>query len=341
MKKQITIALTIILLIVMPLTVFGVTKVGTTAANFLKIGVGARAIGMGGAFVSMADDASAMYWNPAGIALLQGAEAFFNHSEWIADINFDYAGVIVALPKVGSFGLNATVLSMSEMERTTEYYPEGTGQMFSAGSYALGVTYARSLTDRFSIGFNFKYINEYILNSSASGFAIDIGTMFITQFRGLRIGANITNFGTKMQMDGRDILVQHDIDPLREGNNDKINADLSTDRFDLPLHLRVGVSYDLLQDVPNNQLWLSIDATHPNDNIEQVNIGGEYIFNDMVTLRAGYTSLFAKDSEKDLTLGAGVMYTFIGNVKAKIDYAYQAFGRFGNVDKIISVAIGF
>lgn len=338
MRKQFFIFL-MILLVIVPIAAQAVTKVGTTAANFLKIGVGARAIGMGGAFVSLANDASAMYWNPAGISSVTGIEAFFNHSEWIADINFDYAGLVFNIPSVGSFGLNATFLSMGEMDRTTILYPEGTGQKFSAGSFALGGSYARSLTDRFSIGFNVKYIHESILNSSASGLALDIGTLFVTQFRGLRIGANISNFGSKMQMGGRDVLVQHDIDDQREGNNDRINADLSTDRFDLPLHLRVGISYDLLQDLPNNHLWLSVDATHPNDNVEVINVGGEYIFHNMVSLRAGYNSLFNEDSEKGLAFGAGLMYTFIGNAKAKIDYAYETFGRFDKVQKI-SITLG-
>ncbi|MBN2091328.1 PorV/PorQ family protein [candidate division KSB1 bacterium] len=339
MKKTILIFI-MVAVIWTPLTVLGVTKVGTTAANFLKIGVGARAIGMGGAYVALASDASGMYWNPAGIALVQGSEAFFNHTTWIADINFDYAGMVFSVPTVGTFGLNTTFLTMAEMDRTTEYYPEGTGQKFKAGSYALAVTYARSLTDRFSIGVNAKYIREYILNSSAGGMAIDIGTLFITRFRGLRIGANITNFGTKMQMSGRDILVQHDIDPLREGNNDKLNADLGTDKFDLPLNLRVGVAYDVLQDVENNQLWVAIDAIHPNDNVESLNIGAEYMLFNMVSLRAGYSSLLAAETEKGLTFGAGLQYKFMGSVEARIDYAYESFGRFDNVQKF-SIALGF
>ncbi len=339
MKKTILIFI-MVAVIWTPLTVLGVTKVGTTAANFLKIGVGARAIGMGGAYVALASDASGMYWNPAGIALVEGGEAFFNHTTWIADINFDYAGMVLSVPTVGTFGLNTTFLTMAEMDRTTEYYPEGTGQKFKAGSYALAVTYARSLTDRFSIGVNAKYIREYILNSSAGGMAIDIGTLFITRFRGLRIGANITNFGTKMQMSGRDILVQHDIDPQREGNNDKLNADLGTDKFDLPLNLRVGVAYDVLQDVENNQLWVAIDAIHPNDNVESLNIGAEYMLFNMVSLRAGYSSLFAIETEKGLTFGAGLQYKFMGSVEARIDYAYESFGRFDNVQKF-SIALGF
>jgi len=329
--------MSIIVLLLISLTGLGfsqsVTKVGTTAAPFLNVGIGARAIGMGGAYVSLANDASAMFWNPGGIALINGNEAIFNHSEWIADIHFDFAGFIVNLGNLGSVGLHANFMTMGEMERTTELYPEGTGQKFNAGSYAMGLSYGRALTDRFSIGFNVKYIHEYILNSSASGVAIDIGTVFRTQFRGLRIGAAITNFGTKMRMDGRDLLVQHDIDPLREGSNERVNATLKTDAYDLPLNLRVGISYDLLQDINNHTLWLSVDAVHPSDNVENVNLGAEYALMNMFFLRGGYASLFSKDSEQGLTLGAGLKYSFAPTLALKIDYAYESFGRFDNIQK--------
>ncbi len=317
-----------------------VSKVGTTAAPFLNVGIGARAVGMGGAYVSLANDALAMFWNPAGIALVRGNEAVFNHSEWIADINFDYAGLVMNLGNLGTFGLSGNFMTMGEMERTTELYPEGTGQRFNAGSYAMGLSYARSLTDRFAIGFNVKYVHEFILNSSANGLAIDIGTVFVTQFRCLRIGAAITNFGTKMRMAGRDVLVQHDTDPQREGSNERINANLSTDAYDMPLNLRVGVSYNVLQDVEKNALWLSVDAVHPSDNVESVNTGAEYVLMDMFALRGGYASLFADDTEQGMTLGAGLKYAFGGSLALKVDYAYESFGRFDNIQKF-TLALGF
>ncbi len=310
-----------------------VTKVGTTAAPFLNVGQGARAIAMGGAYVSMVNDATALYWNPAGLALMQGNEAVFNHSEWIADINFDFAGIAVNLGGLGSFGLFANFMTMGEMDVTTELYPEGTGQRFNAGSYAMGASYARALTDRFALGVNVKYVHEYILNSASNGVCIDIGTVFTTQFRGLRLGASISNFGTKMRMSGRDLLVQHDIDPLREGNNDRINANLGTDAYDLPLNLRVGMSYNVLQDLKQHALWVAVDAVHPSDNVEAVNIGGEYAFQDMFFLRGGYASLFAEDAEQGMTLGGGLKYGFGGRMALKMDYAYEAFGRFDYVQK--------
>src|SRR5438445_6968526 len=104
-----------------------VTKVGTTAAKFLSIPVGARAVGMGGAFVAVADDASSLYWNPAGIARLSQSEAIFHHANWIADMNFNFGGVAVPIEGLGTVGISFTSLTMDEMERTTVDQPEGTG----------------------------------------------------------------------------------------------------------------------------------------------------------------------------------------------------------------------
>ncbi|MDZ7374411.1 MAG: PorV/PorQ family protein [candidate division KSB1 bacterium] len=330
----------VLLLVASPGLAQKVSKVGTTAAPFLNIPVGARALGMGGAFVSVADDATALFWNPGGLARLPSNEAVFVHTNWIADIGFDFAGAVLNLGPVGVLGLQGTYLNAGEMERTTEIYPEGTGEKFKAGSYALGVTYARSLTDRFSIGGTVKYVREFILNSAAQGVAVDLGTHFVTQFHNVTLGAVISNFGTKMRMSGRDLLVQYDIDPTRYGNNERINANLETDAYDLPLMLRVGLSVDLLQRVEGQSLVVAVDAAHPSDNVEHVNVGGEYRFHDLFAVRGGYRSLFSRDSEQGFTVGAGLKYRVVGSLAVKIDYAYESFGRLNNVQKF-SVAVCF
>jgi len=308
-----------------------VTKVGTTALGFLKIDVGGRAAGMGGACVSITDDATAMFWNPAGIAASEKMEAVFHHSNWIADINFNYVAAVIPLRGLGSLGLNATALSMDDMERTTIDNPDGTGEMFSAGSVAFGLAFARNLTDRFAIGLNVKYLNETIYHSSAQGVAFDIGTTFTTQFNGLRIGMSITNYGPKVQMSGRDMLTQVDIDPNVTGNNENTNAYLVTDQFNLPLMFRVGVSMDVLKGIGNSNLILSVDALHPNDDVESLNLGAEYIFNDLLALRGGYTSLFAVDSEAGLSFGAGIHQSLMGRVDFNLDYAFRDFGLLESV----------
>jgi len=315
-----------------------VTKVGTTAAKFLSIPVGARAVGMGGAFVGVADDATAMYWNVAGIARMYQAEAVFAHASWVADIKFNYGGVVIPVGDLGSVGVNFTSMSMAEMERTTELQPEGTGTTFTASSFALGVAYARNLTDWFSIGANFKYIREGIYNSSASGIAIDIGTLFTTPFPGLNFGAGISNFGDKLTMTGSDLLVQKDISPVA-GNNSNVNANLSTEAFDIPLILRIGFAYEPIAD-DNQRLIICLDAAHPNDNAEYVNVGGEYSFLDrIISLRVGYRSVLVdwklapSESEEKFTLGGGLRYMVAGSVGVKFDYAFEKFGRLENVHK--------
>jgi opacity protein-like surface antigen len=329
--KKLIIANIAILLLSSFLFAADVTKVGTTALGFLNIDVGSRAVGMGGAYVSLTDDATAMFWNPAGIARSDMMEAVFHHSNWIADINFNYVAAVIPIAGLGNFGINATALSMDDMERTTIASPEGTGETFSAGSYAFGLAFARSLTDRFSIGFNVKYVNESIYHSAAHGVAFDLGTMFTTQFNGLKIGMSITNYGPKVKMSGRDMLTQVDIDPNVSGNNENINAYLVNDAFDLPLMFRVGVSMDMLKGAGNSNLILSIDALHPNDDVESVNLGAEYVFNDVLALRSGYTSLFAEEAEMGFSFGAGIHHRMMSRVELALDYAYRDFGLLESV----------
>ena len=183
-----------LILISLPLAV---DKTGTSAAKFLSIGSGAKAVGMGCAYTSIANDASSMYWNPAGIARISTMELFVDHSNWLADIRYDYMGFILPLWKSSSVGFNFISLSMPDM-KVTRYGEENTGETFRAGSYAIGTSWAMRLTDRFSIGFNGKYIREFISRSYASGIGIDVGTLFNTIY-GPILGMNISNFGTKMQ----------------------------------------------------------------------------------------------------------------------------------------------
>jgi len=305
--------------------VFSQSKVGSTAAPFLNIGIGPRAISMGGAFIATASDVSSLYWNPAGASRSNINEAMFSHSSWFADINYNWAGAMLKLGDAGTVGLNLTYLDYGDMEITTLAEQDGTGQLFSAHDMSIGLTYAYNLTDRFSLGGTVKYIQQKIWNTSASAFAMDLGVLFHSDIYGLRIGATITNFGTPMKMDGKDLLVQHDIDPNNYGNNDQILATLQTGEFPLPLTFRIGLAMDVLNS-EEHRVTFAADALHPNDNDESLNVGAEYMFNNLIAFRVGYKSLLLTNSEEGLTAGVGLNYNFTSDFGVRVDYAYQDFG---------------
>lgn len=316
-----------------------VSKRGTTAATFLEIGVGSRALSMGGAFTALSDDPTAIYWNIGGLGKIKRSGVVFNHTEWIADTRFDFLGAAFKLGRWGTLGLSLTSLGMDEMEVTTVEEPEGTGQTFSAGDIAFSLGYAFNLTDRFSIGLNPKVIRQSIWEMYATGFAVDVGVHYITPFSGITLGFAMTNFGTKMRLDGHNTRILYDLVPGSSGNNDRVPAKLETDRWPLPLNFRIGILYKMM-DTPAHKLNLEVDAAHPNNDYESVNIGVEYVFQQKVALRGGYKSLFLKDSEESLTLGAGVNYPIMGNVMLHVDFAYADFGLLENIYKY-SIGIDF
>jgi hypothetical protein len=309
-------------------------KVGTAAATFLRIPVGARAIGMGDAFVSMKEDPSGMFWNPSVLASVQTNALMIDHSQWLPGINFDFAGIVLPFQEAGTVALSTTILHTDEMEVTTPAEQMGTGEVFTASSLAIGVSYARSLTDQFSIGGTFKYIRETIWDSYASGIAFDIGTIFVTPFDDIRLGASISNFGTKMQMDGDNLNFRADIAPDQEGNNQSVVGKLSTDSYDLPLVMRVGISGEVFK-TEEYRLTLSADAVNPNDNAQSVNIGGEVgLLNELVVLRSGYRDLFLPGTEFGPSFGISVNHVEVaGGISVTVEYAYQQYIHLGDSNR--------
>jgi hypothetical protein len=312
--------------------VSNVSKRGTTAAPFLSIGQGSRSMAMGSAFVASVDDPSAMYWNPAGIAKINGVGFLVDHTEWLADIKYDFLAFTYNLGSFGSLGLSFTTSDIGEMKVTTVDQPTGTGEVFSANDACFSIAWAIQLTDNFAIGFNPKYISQSIWKTSASAIAIDMGVQYITPFDGMILAMSISNFGTKMQLQGNSTLIVYDPNLASSGNNGSIPANLQTDEWDLPLNFRVGLAYDPLK-IDEHKLLIEMDAMHVSDNYESVNVGCEYVFHDMFSLRGGYKSLFLTDSEESFSLGAGIKQYLIGNVAIGFDYAYQNFGRLNNVQK--------
>ncbi len=323
-----------------PLSGQGVKKVGTSSAAFLRIPVGAKGIALGSAFTAIADDGSAMFWNPGNIAKQSKRTLFVHYSPWLPGLDYNYIGFLLPLPSLGVCGINIVSLNSGEMEITTPEAQMGTGETFTAASTAVGIAFARRLTDRFAIGANFKYINERIFHSNATGFAFDVGTMFITPFRDVRFGVSVANVGTHMQMNGEDLNSYVDVAPTQEGNNDNIVAQLKTDRFDLPIVMRIGISWDLRLSA-GSRFTFACDGVNPNDNAPNLNVGGEFAtFKESLVVRGGFNELFLENREKGLTLGAGLKIPYLADNNLIFNYAYQDFRYLGGVNHF-SLEISF
>lgn len=303
------------------------SKVGSVGAQFLKIGVGSRYQGMGEASVAMVNDAYSLYWNPAGLAFIEGSNITFTNVNWVTDISLNYVGFGTRVEDFGTIGFAATLLTMGDMEVTTIDEPDGTGDMFNASSFALTVGYARFLTTRLAFGASIKYVYEKIYNESAGGIAFDFGTQLNTGFRSLRIGMNISNMGPELEFSGPDLNV-----PLESAGS--TDGRIDVDAYDLPLTFRLGLAYDLLNNAENR--WtLALEANHPNDDVQQASLGGEYCYQDKYFLRAGYKINY---SEQGLTFGAGLM-TPLGSKNTLVaDYAWTDFGR---LDSVHRFSLGF
>ncbi|MDP6456296.1 MAG: PorV/PorQ family protein [Candidatus Marinimicrobia bacterium] len=315
------------------------TKAGTSVAQFLKIGVGARGVAVGESFNALTSDVTAIYWNPAGLASLARNELAFSNNNWFAGITHQFFAVGIPLSGArGTVGLFAINLSVPEEEVRTVYQPEGTGEFFSAGNLAIGASYALSLTDRFSFGFVGKYVQESVWSMHSSAVALDIGTLYRSSFRNIRIGIVLSNFGTKMQLEGRANLLFVDPDPFIEGNTETIRAELEMGKWDLPLYVRTGVAFDLVQSKAFTVSY-AVDMLHPNDNREFVNTGIEVAVSDMIFLRGGYRGLGMDELEGGFAFGAGLSIS-VGPSSFSVDYAVTDFGRLSDVHHL-TLGLGF
>jgi hypothetical protein len=280
-------------------------KVGTIGGQFLKIGVGARAAAMGSAFVSVADDATAVYWNPAGVARIQKGVLSINHTAWLADISFSQATYLFhtrLLP--GTIGLNARSLYMDAQAVRTVFRPEGEGRSFDAGDMALGLTYARSLTDKFSAGISANYVQSTLATYTGSAVVFDFGTLYSTGYRSLKIGMSIQNIGSDMKF--------------------------IEDQVKMPTVFRVGMSMNLYESA-NHMLLMAGDFSHPPDNNERASWGSEYGFKEFFYARAGYH--FNYDLER-MTAGLGFKLATSLNSEARVDYAFTDMSAMPGVHRV-------
>ncbi|MEN8192739.1 MAG: PorV/PorQ family protein [Bacteroidota bacterium] len=317
-------------------------RVGTTAGSFLELGFGGAGLSMGDSYVSMATDVSSIYWNPAGLGYMEKNELMVMHQPWFADINTSFVGLGFVSEGIGTFGFGLSYVQYGEEEVTSMLMQEGTGEKFDGLDLCISASYGRKLADWFSFGASGKYITSRIWHESASAIVFDLGAVVNTDFLswtgskedGLRIGMSISNYGTRMQYDGMDLKRPVDESPEEGGNFAYVPARYETQGWELPLIFRIGVSSYLLN-FENNKWLISVDALHPNNNSEHLNIGTEYLFTlpgvGGLALRAGYKGLMMVDSQYGWSFGGGLLVNYIGNNRIKIDYAYRDIGLLGKV----------
>jgi len=305
----------------------GFNNNGTRAAQFLKLAVGARAAAMGGAYAAIAKDGSALFWNPAGIGSFRNNKVHLSHVDYLLDISFSYAGLVLPVGKNNHIGFSAATLTMEDEKVTSEVDPDGLlGITWSASDFAVGMTYTRTISDHFSVGITGKYIQQNLVNSTAQTLALDIGSLYDIGYRGIKIGMSMSNFGGKLKLGGRDLTQKGiEVSSGQDGTAGQ-SADLQVDSWSLPLNFRVGLSYELMRN-ESSVLLLAADFNHPTDADERLNFGAEYAFNNRVFLRGGYKFNY---EEETYAAGGGLNLPLTG-YNLIIDYAFTDHGILGNV----------
>lgn len=298
------------------LPVLGAQRVGTATAQFLKIGVGARATAVADAFVAVANDASALYWNPAGISQFSTDEVIFSHRNWFVDIRHQFLGVVYHPGEHDAIGISVTALHTDDMKVTTEFAPRGTGEYFSFGDLAIGLTYSRKLTDHFSFGATVRYVEETMDVLKMRGVVVDLGTYYWTGLGTSRFSAVMTNFGNQLSPSG---TVQ-----LRNGGS------VSTfQSFAPPTMFRFGFAFEPIMD-DTHVLTASLQLNHPKDNSENLCLGAEYGWTKTISLRAGYK---LNVDEEAFTFGGGFA-TSVSAFQVGFDYSFVPSTNLGNVHTI-------
>jgi hypothetical protein len=335
-KNKIVILIAVIAVIIFSLQSYaqGVDKIAQTGMKWLDIPIGARPASLGNAFMAGSADASSVFWNPAAVAQVPGGHVFLSQTQWIADINVLAASGTYDVEGIGTFGLHFMNVSWGSI-KGTKFNGQGslydqTGS-FEPQDFAVGITYAKQISAKFSVGINMKYIHENLFGDlvGTSGtftnpqdvsakmdiLAFDLATLFYTGYKDLRFGVAVKNLSAEKAY--------------------------RFETFPLPLTFTFGMAMDLAQAYFVEQgsaqsLTLLVDAVHPRDFGERLHLGLEYGYDQMFFLRGGYKSNY---DEQGLTLGAGLEVE-ISDFSLGVDYAYLDFGNFDAVH-IFSFDFGF
>ena len=302
------VAIFAIVALVVPVQVFATepfAKVGTYSLQFLKIGPTARASGMGSAFTALANDASATYWNPAGMVDVTRTGVELDHVFWPADIALNYATAVFSVPFLpGSWGVTARALSMDPQVERTIFLPQGTGREFDAGDMSFGLSYAQFFTDKFSAGGTLHFVHSGLAEKSVNTFVVDLGLIYRIGYAGMRLGMMIQSLGGKVDYDSRESKV--------------------------PTLFKVGLSMVAYARGANN-LDLVGEFSHPSDNTERANVGAEYGFNQFFFLRGGYNVGY--DSQ-GAAAGFGLRIDTTQTSDLSFDYAWEDLGSLGDAHRL-------
>ncbi len=315
----------------------GSQRIGTAGAQELRIPVGSRASAMGGANIADVRGTEALFWNPAGVAYGEGTEAMFTHLEYIAGIDVNYFGLTTDLRDLGSIGLHAKIISIGEMEVTTEDSPQGTGETFSPTFSVIGVTYSRVFTDRVSFGVSASLINERIENVSATGVALDFGFIYDPLWRGLKLGVAVKNYGPSMRFTGEGFDVTTDVPGTEPGTATKTFRSQSA-AFELPAFIQFGAAWDLMDQGANRVT--AVGSFQANNFANDEYRGGlEYGYDETFFLRGGYVGSNQNSYMFGMTLGAGLKYRW-GQNTISFDYSWVE-TEFFDDSQYITAKFGF
>lgn len=295
--------------------ILGGQRAGTSAFTFLKIGVGARALGMGGAYIPVANDATTLFWNPAGLVQIAEKRSITaDHNEWVAGIQHENLGIVWQFGGIYGIGLSASALHMDPMEITTEYQPGGTGAYFNYGDVMAGLSFAMKMTDRFSFGITGKLVDEQLAEHHMVNTLFDLGTYYYTGFQQLRFAVALVNFGTPAAPKGE--YTYTDVNDIQQTEP---YAD-----FAPPTIFRLGIANEWLNS-PHAQFTTSVQLNHPVDNAENISWGAEFSVKEMLYLRGGYQSNMDVET---WSVGLGIHLAML-----QVDYAYTDMRDWNNAQR--------
>jgi len=232
---------------------------GATGLAFLKLGVGARAGGMGGAFSAISDDATATFWNPAGLTYSR-AQVAFTHTEWLQDITNEFLAITFPAFR-GTLGLSFYTNSVGGIERRLNPSEEPIGTV-EANDVALGLSYATSISSSLKAGLTVKYLYEKIFIESAAGYAFDFGLILQPFSNPLQLAVVAQNFGSM----------------------DKLRAE----SINLPKTVRLGISYLFALDGIGGKVLLAADGVKVIETDFRGSFGAELQFKSQLAVRVGY-----------------------------------------------------